>query len=145
MGKNTEEVKADAVEVGATEETPKPKKRKVLKKDFLANPGAITLTVSGVEGSKVYDPADLPQDIQDKLPAFALGHKLGDATSGKHGQEAADAIDLVWEGMLAGKWTTRVPAEPKITVSALAKGLENLDAEAAESARAALAALGITL
>lgn len=141
MGKNTEAV----VEEVVVEEAPKKKKRRVCKKDFDKNPGCLTLSIEGVDGEVIYNPADLPEDIQAKLPATCLGHKLGDATSGKAGQEAADSVAATWQAMMEGKWKQKKAAEPKITLSALSAGLENLDAAEAEAARTALAALGITL
>ncbi len=142
MGKNIEEVIEN---VETTEETPKRKKKKVLTKDFKKVPGSLVLTVVGVEGEMTFNPADLPQEVQEQLPAFALGHKLGDAASGKCEQEAADAINKVWEGMMAGDWTVRAPAAKKISIKSITENLGNLDADAQEAAKAALAALGITL
>jgi len=146
MGKSTEQ---EVVEVSETTETTevvtKKKKKKVLTKDFKKVPGALVLTVVGVDGEMVFDPKELPENVQEQLPAFALGHKLGDAASGKSEQEAADAINKVWEGMMAGDWTVRAPAAKKISIKSITENLGNLDADAQEAAKAALAALGITL
>ncbi len=103
------------------------------------------LTVVGVEGTITYDPKDLPESVQAELPAFALAHKLGDAASGKSGQEAADAISKVWEGMVEGNWSVRAPAAKKISINKIAENLGNLTSEEQDKAKAALAALGIVL
>ena len=148
MGKDineTTEVTEVSETVETTETTTKRKKKKVLTKDLKSVPGSLVLTIVGVEGSITYNPNDLPVEVQENLPAFALSHKLGDAASGKSGTEAAEAIGKVWEGMLKGDWTVRAPAAKKISVTSIIENLGNLGADEQEKARAALAALGITL
>ena len=152
MGKVIEEVNQE--NVGTVEEVlpedqvevvVKKKKARVLRKDLEAVPGSLVMGIIGIEGTKIYDPKALPENVQTELPAFALSHKLGDAASGKSGQEAADAIDKVWEGLMKGDWKTKAPASKKIAVSDIAKSLEGMPEEEAAKAREALAKLGITL
>lgn len=100
-----------------------------------------------VEGNPemVFDFTALPADIQAKFGPFGLGHKLGDAAAGKSGEEAEQAIQKVWDGLMAGDWTTRAPAAPKLTKKALAENLSNMDEAQQEAARALLAKLGINI
>ena len=100
-----------------------------------------------VEGNTemVFDFTALPADIQAKFGPFGLGHKLGDAAAGKSGEEAEQAIQKVWDGLMAGDWTTRAPAAPKLTKKALAENLSNMDEAQQEAARALLAKLGINI
>lgn len=144
MGKE-QNVAETKVEVPVEVEAPKRKKQKVLTKDLKTSPGSLILTVVGVEGTVTYNPADLPENVQTELPVFALSHKLGDAASGKSGQEAADAIAKVWEGMIAGNWSVRAPAAKKVSLSTIADNLKDLSVEEQEKAKASLAALGIIL
>ena len=133
------EVASDTVKVAKT------KKQRVLSKDLKSVPGCLVLSIVGIDGSITYNPEALPENVQVKLPAFALNHRLGDAASGKSGQEAADAIAKVWEGMMAGNWATKAPATKKIAISDIVKSLGNLSQEEQDKATAALAALGIVL
>lgn len=100
-----------------------------------------------VEGgpNKEYDFGVLPKDIRAKLGPFGLGHKLGDAAAGKSGKDAEDAIDKVWEGLMAGDWTTRAPAAPKLTKKNLIENLGGMSDEEQAAAKALLAKLGINL
>lgn len=101
--------------------------------------------LGGDKGEMSFDFSDLPEKIQDALGPFGLGHKLGDAAAGRTGKEAEEAIAKVWEGLVAGDWSVRAPATPKIAISTIASNLEKLSDEEKEKAMAALAALGISL
>ena len=95
----------------ATTEAPKKVKRlsKVIE-------GKILTITEGETGTVLtYDFTALPPAIQDSFGAFGMGHKLGDAAAGKKGQEAVDAINKVWEGLMKGDWTVRAPAAEKIS------------------------------
>lgn len=144
MAKGINEV-SEMVEESAPVETPK-RKRKVMKKDLVKYPGKLAITILDTEvGEMVFDPKDLPQEIQDRLPAFALNHRLGDAAAGKAGQEAVDAVNKVWEGMMANNWSVRAPAAKKISVNTIAGNLDKLAPEEQDAVKAALAAIGINL
>jgi hypothetical protein len=127
-------------------EVTKTRKKKVMTKDLAKFMGKLAITVLGTEtGEMIFDPKDLPQEIQARLPAFALNHRLGDAAAGKVGQEAVEAINKVWEGMMANNWSVRAPAAKKINVSTILDNLDKLDAAEQEGVKAALAAIGISL
>ena len=79
----------------------------------------VTLTEVTTNTSLAYDTSKLSAEIQSKLIPFGAGHKLGDAAAGKEGQEAVDAINKVWEGLIEGNWSVRAPASEKISSSAL--------------------------
>lgn len=100
-----------------------------------------------VEGGpfKEYDFAVLPKDIRQKFGPFGLSHKLGDSAAGKSGADAEAAIDKVWEGLMAGDWTTRAPAAPKLTKKNLVENLGGMSKEEQEAAKQLLAKLGINL
>ena len=100
-----------------------------------------------VEGGafKEYDFAVLPKDIRQKFGPFGLSHKLGDSAAGKSGADAEAAIDKVWEGLMAGDWTTRAPAAPKLTKKNLVENLGGMSEEEQAAAKALLAKLGIDL
>ena len=145
MTKRNEDEAQEVQEV-AEAEVPKTRKKKVMTKDLAKYPGKLAITVLDTEiGEMVFDPTDLPQEIQDRLPAFALNHRLGDAAAGKSGQEAVDAINKVWEGMLANNWSVRAPAAKKINVSTIMSNIDKLPADEQEKVRASLAAIGITM
>lgn len=92
-----------------------------------------------------FDFASLPKDIRVKFGPFGLGHKLGDAAAGKSGAEAEESITKVWEGLMAGDWTTRAPAAPKLTKKNIAENLGNMSEDEAAAAKALLEKLGIKL
>ena len=89
--------------------------------------------------------SDLPEDVVSKLPAVALSHILGDAAAGKEGQEAVDKIQKKWDALVAGHFSVRKPAEKKVKVSDLLAAINDMEGVDAEKAKAALAALGITM
>lgn len=98
-----------------------------------------------------FNSADLPQEMQNRLVPFGLGHKLGDAAAtAKTPEEAKTAIQRVWDGMMESKWSTRTAAEPgekapKLTKSAILANLEKLPEDQREAAKAFLATLGFTV
>jgi hypothetical protein len=117
------------------------KHEKKLSKEIIGNIVKITELVT----NKVmeFDVTKLPKEIQAKLPAFAITHKLGDAAAGDAGQEAVDSIMKTWEGLMAGNWAVRVPKGESVSMSALNSGIEKLPPKEAEAARALLLKLGI--
>ena len=98
-----------------------------------------------------YDTATLPSELTSRLVAFGVGHKLGDsAASAKTPEEMKTSIQRVWDGLMAGNWTTRVPGEakekaPKISAKTIAANLAALPPEQQEAARALLASMGIAV
>lgn len=98
-----------------------------------------------------YDTALLPAELTPRLVAFACGHKLGDsAASSKTTEDMLKNINRVWEGLLAGNWTTRVPGEekektPKISAKTILANLAALPEDQQEAAKALLASMGIML
>jgi hypothetical protein len=148
MPENTETVDPNAVAELATEETQevptKGKKAKRLKKDLATDPGKLIIEVIGGSlGARTFDPSTLPENVKDQLPAFALSHKLGDAAAGKSGIEAEEAITKVWEGLVAGDWSVRAPAQPKVAVSAVIENFKNLSDKEKATAKVLLETLGI--
>ena len=118
------------------------KKTKKLAKEIEGS--VVTITVEGGTPMQ-FDFATLPKDIRVKFGPFGLGHKLGDAAAGKSGAEAEESITKVWEGLMAGDWTTRAPAAPKLTKKNIAENLGNLSEDEAAAAKALLEKLGIKL
>lgn len=118
------------------------KKTKKLAKEIEGS--IVSITVDG--GSPMqFDFAALPKDIRVKFGPFGLGHKLGDSAAGKSGAEAEESINKVWEGLMAGDWTTRAPAAPKLTKKNITENLGNLSEDEAAAAKALLEKLGIKL
>jgi len=122
------------------------KRGRKLEKDLAAFPGKVAITVlGGAKGQMIFDPADLPADIQQKLIPFGLGHKLGDSAAGKSGTDAEEAIEKVWEGIKSGDWTVRAPATPKVSLKDVAANFSNLSEEEKEAAKQLMASLGIKI
>lgn len=122
------------------------KPRKLKKYHDEKNYNLITIEVVETQEKLVFDFTKLPKEIQEKLGPFALDHKLGDATAGaKDPKKIAPAINAVWKSLMEGKWTTRNPAEPKITKKDLANGIANLPKDQKDKAEKLLAAMGISL
>lgn len=111
----------------------------------------VLITVLGIEEEMVFNTGDLPAEIQSRLIPFGAGHKLGDsAASAKTPEDAAAAIKRVWEGLLAGEWSVRQPAEekekaPKISKKTILENLQNLPEDKREMAMELLKGMGIIL
>jgi len=126
-----------------TEEAAK-RPRKLMKE--LTDEGIVIIeAIGGNAGSVKYDFSKLPDDIKAKLGPFGLNHKLGDSAAGKTGAEAEEAIQKVWDGLMAGDWSVRAPATPKVSVKALVDKMNSLPEEAQAQARALLESLGVSI
>jgi len=133
-------------ETAETPETETPKKsRKKLEKDLTEHPLVKITAMGGNQGQVVYDFTDLPEDIQSKLGPFGLGRKLGDAAAGKKDTEAEEAIARVWEGLMAGDWSVRAPAAPKVSLKAIVDNYEMLTDEEKATAKELLSNLGMKI
>jgi hypothetical protein len=92
-----------------------------------------------------FDFAKLPPDIQSKFGPFGLSHRIGDAAAGKKGKEAVDAMNKVWDGLVAGNWTVRAPAGEKLTKKGLTDKIDQMNPKEQAAAKALLAKLGLSL
>jgi hypothetical protein len=126
-------------------EAPAKKSRRKLEKDLTEHPLVKITALGGKKGQMVFDFSDLPEEIQDRLGPFGLGHKLGDAAAGRKETEAEDAIAKVWEGLMAGDWSVRAPAVPKVSVKAIAENYELLSDAEKVAAKTLLDGLGIKI
>lgn len=118
------------------------KKTKKLAKIIEGN--VITITESATGSVLTFDAGTLPAEIQAKLMPYGLSQKLGDAAAGKSGQEAVDAITKVFEGLAKGDWSTRAPAEPKITKKSLVDTYTAMpEGKEKKALKAALEAIGV--
>ena len=133
------EAPVDPTEAPVSTSAPRPRK---LAKSIEGR--LVTIEVLG-QGAEMYDFASLPAEIQAKLGPFGLASKLGDAAAGKDGAESAEAIKKVFEGMLAGDWTVRAAAAPKVTISSIKENLAKLSDGERAAAEALLAGLGVKL
>jgi hypothetical protein len=93
------------------------KKTKKLSKSIEGT--ALTITEHETGTVVTYDFSTLPGSIQSLLGPFGLASKLGDAAAGKKGQDAVDAINKVWEGLVSGNWSVRAPAAEKISKNSI--------------------------
>ena len=117
-----------------------------LEKDVNYETGVVTLTVLSNGKQIVADTNAYPDDIKSKLIPLAVSHRLGDAAAGKDGDEAAEAIQKVQDGLMAGNFTIRVAAASKgIKKSDIKAKLEGLSKKEKDAAAALLATLGIEL
>jgi hypothetical protein len=105
----------------------------------------VITAIDGTKGQMAFDFTQLPEAIQAALGPFGLGHKLGDAAAGKSGSDAEEAINKVWDGLVAGDWSVRAPAAPKVSTKVIADNFTNLSEEEQNAARTVLAALGIKI
>ena len=134
-----------AVEEATTEEAPAVEKATRVRKLSKAIEGSvITIEVLG-QTIETYDFNSLPAEIQAKLGPFGLASKLGDCAAGREGADAAEAIKKAFDGMLAGDWTVRTPAAPKVTISSIKENLAKLSDTEREAAMVLLASMGVKL
>lgn len=100
----------------------KEKRTKKLSKVIEGN--VLTIT-EGITGTVLkFDAGELPAAIQANLMPYGLSQKIGDAAAGREGQEAVDAMKKVYDGLLKGDWSTRVPAAEKITKKSIVEKVE---------------------
>ena len=120
-------------------------REKKLTKD-LTKPNTVIITVAGGEKGAMEFPFEkLPEAIQKKFGAFGYGHKLGDSAAGRSGKDAEAAINKVNDGLLAGDWSVRAPAAPKINVAELAANFEKLSPKEQQVAKKFLSSLGLAI
>lgn len=119
----------------------KEKRTKKLTKEIAGNLVNITEGITGK--SMIFDFGTLPAEIQAKLGPFGLGHKLGDGAAGKEGAEAVEAIEKVWNGLMANDWSVRAPAGPKVNMKEIEDKIAGLSEDEQAAARALLAKLGV--
>lgn len=101
--------------------------------------------LEGSAGEMRFNFTDLPEDIQSRLGPFGLNHKLGDSAAGKVGVEAEESINKVWDGLMAGDWSVRAPASPRVSTKVIAENYSSLSDEEKNAAKAVLASLGIDI
>ena len=90
-----------------------PKKAKKLSKTIAGN--VLTIIESTTGTTMSFDAGLLPENIQANLMPYGMSQKLGDAAAGKKGEEAVNAINKVWDGLMKGDWSVRAPAAEKIS------------------------------
>jgi hypothetical protein len=126
------------------DEVKKPEVEKKKKKLGKSIAGTVVIINEGTTGKVInYDFAKLPPEIQKNLGPFGLGHKLGDAAAGKSGQEALDAIQKVYDGLVKGDWLVRAPAAEKVSKKGILDKFNALNPKEQEIARGLLEKLGI--
>ena len=132
-----EDLPGDAVAEGKA-----PKKKRLSK---VIDGTVLTITEGLTDTVLAFDFADLPEDIKALLGPFGLSNKIGDSAAGKKGQDAIDAMQKVFDGLMASNWSVRAPAATKITKGALSSGIDALPESERAAAIATLEALGIKL
>jgi len=106
----------------------------------------LTIKEAVTDATLTFDFADLPEGIQALFGPFGMSQKLGDAAAGKKGQDAVDAINKVWDGLLAGNWSVRAPKAEKISKNGILEKYNAMpDGAEKEMAATILANLGITV
>ena len=82
--------------------------------------GSVVVISESVSGKTLrFDVSSLPEAIKTNLTYHGALQKLGDAAAGKEGEEAIASIEKVWDGLVKGDWTVRVPAAEKVTKKGL--------------------------
>ena len=133
----------EVVEVAEVEVAVKAREKKLVKSN---EAGVVTIeAIGGTKGVMTFDTALLPQEIKDAMIPFGISHRLGDSAAGRSGEDAEKAIEAVWAGLLAGEFTTRQPASPKVKLSSIKDAVANMSPEDAAKARELMAQMGIKL
>ena len=121
-------------------------REKKLTKDLSIKPGSVVITVAGGEkGAMEFPFSKLPEAIQAKFGPFGYGHKLGDSAAGRSGKDAEAAIMKVNNGLMAGDWSVKALAAPKINVAELATNFEKLSPKEQAVAKKFLSSLGLAI
>lgn len=125
-----------------SEDTIVAKKRKKLTKTVEGSVITIKEDITGAE--LMFDVSELSEQIQTNLKYHGASQKLGDAAAGREGQEAVDAINKVWEGLVKGDWSVRAPAVEKVSVKDLVSKVSAMaDSVDKDAAQALLRKLGL--
>ena len=105
------------------------------------------LKINEIESGEAreYDFAKLPPDIQTKFGPFGLSHRIGDASAGKKGKEAVEAMDKVWNGLIEGNWSVRAPAGEKLTKKGLTDKIGLMTPKEQKAAKELLQKLGLSI
>lgn len=119
------------------------KRQKKLGKNVNYETNMVELNIEGEAVSYAFNA--LPDEIKAKLGPFGLGHKLGDAAAGKEGAEAKEAIQKVYDGLMASDWSVRAPAGPRVSLKTLADNVSKLDPASQDAAKALLTSLGVKI
>jgi hypothetical protein len=145
VGMEASEVQIPEIAEGVAPEEngEKEKKQKKLGKAVSYETNTVSINALGGTGEKHYCSNDLPEAIQAKLVPFGLGHKLGDAAAGKEGAVAEEAIEKVWQGLMANDWTVRAPATPKVSLKELESKFNAMDEADQAIAKGLFEKLGI--
>lgn len=118
--------------------------KKVKKLSKVIENGILTIKESITNSTLTFDPAGLSADIQKNLMYHGLSQKLGDAAAGREGKDAVDSINKVWEGLVKGDFTIRVPAAEKVSKKSILDKFNAMpDGKEKDRAAAALKALGL--
>ena len=108
--------------------------------------GAVIMTMlEGEQGEQSFNFDELPAGIKEKFGPFGLSHKLGDAAAGRSGTDAEVAVAKVWEGLMAGNWTVRAPAGPKVSMADISTKYSAMTGEEKDAAKDLLLSLGIKI
>jgi len=120
-------------------------RRRKLQK-HIENETVIITAIGGAKGEMIFPISTLNPEIIKRLAEHGLSQKLGDAAaSTSDGLEAEEKIETCWNALVAGDWSTRAPASPKLTKKNIVEKLAELPEDEREATLAALAKLGIAI
>lgn len=107
----------------------------------------VSIEVVGVESGPIeYNLTDVSDEIKDQLALHGLSQKLGDSAAGKEGADAESSIAETWSNLVEGKFRgERAAGERMPTKKSMTDSLSKLSPAEQETARAALAKLGVVL
>lgn len=127
-----------------TEATTPEVAKKVKKLSKVIENGILTIKESITNSTLTFDPAGLTDEIKKNLMYHGLSQKLGDAAAGREGKDAVDSINKVWEGLVKGDFTIRVPAAEKVSKKSILDKFNAMpEGKEKDRAAAALKALGL--
>lgn len=120
----------------AIEETTQSRRPRKLAKSW-KNDGAIfeVEVLDSNTGPMEFDPEDLPEEIKSAIFRHGLSQKLGDAAAGKSSDEAVEAVNKVWEGLVNGDFNVKVSSRDRLSRSSLFEKINNMDPEEQEKAK----------
>lgn len=107
----------------------------------------VSIEVVGVESGPIeYNLTDVSDEIKDQLALHGLSQKLGDSAAGKEGADAESSIAETWSNLVEGKFRgERAAGERMPTKKSMTDSLSKLSPAEQETAKAALAKLGVVL
>jgi len=120
------------------------KKTRRVKKDVNFKTGIVTFDIIELKKTIAIDPTKLPVTIQNILPVFAIGHKVGDSYANiTDPTKIYDRIIRVQKSLMDNKWNLPQETGDRVTVASIIENYAVLPKNEQASAKKFLILSGV--